>query len=72
MKKFAVAGMSFFDNDLKLEIIEAETWKKALCKHSVFNYENDDLSWLSDDIEMAKNDAIDGDFTFDVIEITKQ
>ena len=29
MKYFAVAHMDFFDNDLKIEFVYANTWKEA-------------------------------------------
>ena len=34
MNKFAVGYISFFDNVLKVEIIEAKDWKDALLQHS--------------------------------------
>jgi len=32
MKKFAVAYTNFFDNDLKIKIVEASDWREALIK----------------------------------------
>lgn len=34
MKKFVVGIMSLFDYDLKLEIVEAENVKQAMCLHT--------------------------------------
>lgn len=72
MKRYAVAHTDSFENDLKIEIIEAEDWKSALSKHSKLLDENgnpDDNSWLPDNIEDAKQSAFDADFQFDVIEL---
>lgn len=70
--RFAVAYTDEFENDLTIEIIEANTWKDALSKHSKMMDENgnpDDNSWMSDNIEQAKEDAFNADFQFDVIEL---
>ena len=65
MKKYAVGSLNFFDNELKIEIVETDSWKEALSKHSDFG----DVSWLADDMETAKADAFDGDYAFDVVEL---
>lgn len=44
MNKFAVAYINFFNNDLIIEIIEADNWKDALFKHSKMQLED----WESD------------------------
>ena len=70
LKKFIVGYINFFDNSLKVELVEAENWKEALAKHSSMVDENgnpDDNSWLPDDIEKAKKFAFD--FQFDVKEL---
>lgn len=69
--KYAVAAVTFHENVLKIEIVEAENWKEALSKHSLFTEAGDpgDVSWLSDDIENAKCDAFGGDILFDVLEV---
>ena len=64
MKKWAVAYINFFDNELSIEIIDASTWKKALGKAHPGLEE-----FLSDDIEEAKYDAFNGDWMFEVKEI---
>lgn len=67
--KYAVAATNFFDNVLSIEIIEADDWKDAVLKHSVFV--NNDV-WLPDDIEDAKVEAFNTDILFDVIELNCQ
>lgn len=69
--KYAVAAVTFHENDLKIEIVDAENWKEALSKHSLFTEDGDpgDVSWLSDDIDNAKSDAFSGDILFDVLEV---
>jgi hypothetical protein len=63
MKRYAVATINFFDNILKIEFTEANTWKEALdiCYHL-------DGYYLPDDIEEAKAEAFNGDWMFDVKE----
>lgn len=71
MAKYAVGYMNFFDNDLKVDIIEAGNWKEALSKHSSlakYTFE-ESVGFLSDDFETAKDEAIDVDFLFDIVEI---
>lgn len=69
--EYAVAAFSFHENELRIEIVEAENWKEALSKHSLFTEAGDpgDVSWLSDDIDNAKSDAFNGDILFDVLEV---
>jgi hypothetical protein len=38
MKKFVVAYINFFDNELKLNIIEAENWSDAIMKAGYGDY----------------------------------
>jgi len=69
MKKFAVGYMSFFDNVLKIEIVEAENFKSSIVKHSLLR----DSSWLSeipDDLEEIKTFFWNTDSMIDVLEIT--
>lgn len=63
---YAVAIINFFIRELKIEFIEAATWKDALSKHSSMLL---DISLLSDEIEEAKREAFDADFLFDVKEL---
>lgn len=68
MKKFAVAYGSF-NNNIKIEIIEANAWKEALYKHTLLQKEWDGILELSDNFEEAKLDAIGADCMFDVVEL---
>lgn len=69
--KYAVAAVSFLENDLKIEIVEAGNWSEALSKHSLFMDcgKPGDVSWLGNDKSIAKDEAIEADIIFDVIEI---
>lgn len=69
--KYAVAAVTFHENVLKIEIVEAENWKEALSKHSLFTEAGDpgDVSWLGNDIDDAKHAAFSGDILFDVLEM---
>lgn len=69
--EYAVAAVSFHENDLKIEMVEAENWKEALSKHSLFTEAGDpgDVSWLPDDIDDAKSEAFNADIMFDVLEV---
>lgn len=71
MTKFAVGYMNFFNNNLKVDIVEAENWKEALSNHSAFaGYSvEENTGWLPDDLETAKSEAFKADFLFDVVEI---
>ena len=71
--RYAVSYMNFWDNDLKIQIVEANDWKEALSKHTLFNKpeypEDHDMSWISDNFETAKEDLSNADMLFDVVEI---
>jgi len=71
MKTYVVSVISFFDNVLVSEKIEADSWKEALFKHSRMKDEDEPIGedWLSDDINDAKMDAFNADFAFEVFEI---
>lgn len=76
MKKFAVAFISFMDNELTIEFHEANTWLEALSKHSKI-----DAAWFKElvepdgepdsnvDLKDAKQWAFDADSMIDVKEI---
>lgn len=66
MRRWAVGWMTFFDNVLKIEIVEAEDWHSALLKHSKVG---EDPWEFPPDLEEAKQEAFNGDCTFDVIEV---
>lgn len=63
--RYCVAFISFHNNELVQEIIEANSWKEALQKHSMIDY---DIK-VSDDMETAKVEFFDGDAVFSVIEL---
>lgn len=73
MTKYAVAYISFFENELKVEIVEAaKGWKEALSKHSLLLDKDGnpgDIGWLPDDIDEAKEEAVNADMSFDIKEI---
>lgn len=68
MSKFAVGFINFFDNELEIEIIEANNWREASIKHSSSMW--DSLTEIdredSEDPEDAENE------TFSVIPETLQ
>lgn len=65
MKKYAVAYMNFFDNDLKIKIVGSLGWRDALIKAFPI------MSWVSSgNLEESKETAFDHDVLFDVVEIT--
>lgn len=69
MKRWAVGFISFMDNEMKIEIISAATWKTALALHAAAGgYEIADDE-LSDDMETAKQQFFDQDAMFDVAQI---
>lgn len=69
--KCVVAAVSLLENDLKIEMVEAENWQEALSKHSLFKEDGNpgDVSWLSNVMETAKFEAFHADIMFDVLEI---
>lgn len=70
MKKFAVGYIDFYDNELIIEIIEAEDWYTALRSHTKLKSLNEDECYLpSDSLEAAKDIAFNSDFMIDVVEI---
>lgn len=68
-KKFAVAHVDFYDNDLIIEIIYAEDWKEALFKHSKLKSDDWDLPPFGDTLEEAKKYSFNCDMMIDVIEL---
>lgn len=68
MKKFAVGHIDWFDNNLIIEIIEAEDWKSALMKHSKIASDWE-VDYFGETLEEAKSNAFDSDMMIDVIEL---
>ncbi len=74
MEKFAVGYLNFFENELIVEVVEAEDWFDAIKKHSKLKteYEDEYLEEMcSEGMEMAKNAAFDGEWTFDVKKVAE-
>ena len=71
MPVYVVSTISFFDNIIFSEKIEAESWKEALLKHSKMRNEGEEIGydWLPDDINTAKEEAFNADMTFEVLEL---
>lgn len=68
MKKYAVAHLNFFDNDLRIKIVEALDWREALIKaFHVMEWVKGAYDW---GLEDAKAQAFGQDVLFDVVEIT--
>lgn len=59
-----MAYISFFENDLELKIVKADDWKDAL--RIGFDLMS---GWLPDDMEEAKVEAFNQDWSFNVVEI---
>jgi Mg/Co/Ni transporter MgtE len=68
---YAVGVLSYFDNELKIEFVEAASIKEAVAGHSMLK--SDDMSeWLEempDDLETLKEHFFNGDMAVDVKEI---
>ena len=67
MKRYVVSYMSFYDNDISLELVEAVDWQSAVQKSKF------DIEYVLEDtldLEEAKQLAFDCDEVFSVLEIT--
>ncbi len=60
--KFAVAFMDFFENDLKIKIVEADDWREALVKAFEASFEGETL-------KEARVAAFNQDYLFNVVEL---
>lgn len=73
MKKYAVAYINFFDNDLKMSIQEAENEVDACKKHLLNNNVSDEKnSWvynLPDNLEELQYEMFNMDSQINAIEI---
>lgn len=76
MSKFAVAYINWFDNDLSIEIVEANSWWEALFKHTCLVDQQDIYQDLIDannfDIDEWKRISFDCDSMIDVVELTER
>ena len=69
MNKFAVGYINFFDNNLIVEIVEADNWFDAIWQHSKMLL-GDDEPWLpSMSLEDTKIEAFNADMMIDVIKL---
>ncbi len=66
MKNFVIGVFSLFTNELKLELVKAETWQEAVFKHSQCPF---DTSSTWNTIEEARAEAFELDGGFDILEI---
>lgn len=65
MKRWAVGFYNLFENELTIELVEADDWFMALMQHSkIVGYELPDAS-----LDEAKQAAFDCDAGIDVVEI---
>ena len=75
MTQFAVGFADFFDNDLVVEVVEADDVHAAILGHSKFKdskYKEDDAKWLADmpkDIDELKEFFFNADILFGAIKI---
>ena len=72
MKKFAVGYANFFDNDLVIEIIEADNIKSAIAKHSGLTSDDDLIEWcatMPDTLKEIQQYFFDGDTLVGATEI---
>lgn len=76
MKKFAVAYFTYFDDKLKVEIVEAFNWRQAIACHSeIAKYvgkSDEDLMPPEEethDLESMKRYFFNGDSMIDVVEV---
>lgn len=77
MKRFAVAyadrykaDTAVFDNNLTIEIVEANDWREAMFKHSKIEpEEDDDIYKIAHTIEEVKKQFWQADTLVDIVEI---
>lgn len=70
MKRFVVGYIDWMNNDLKLEIVYAKTWKEALAGHTKYPWKNEPQHAPdTDDIELFQQACFDCDCMMNVIEV---
>ena len=77
MKKFAVAYASLFENNLVIEVVDAENEKQAILNHSKVKSDDpvvqqetvDWINGMSDDMEDIKEEFFNGEILVDVLEL---
>lgn len=70
--KYAVGHIDFFNNDLKIEVVAADSVKEALSKHSAIGESKEVLEWLDslpEDLESIKEEFFNADQCVDVVEL---
>lgn len=69
MNKYAVAYISFFENNLKIEIIECDSIKNAIKKHSYLQADDlqDWINNMSDDFNDIKSEFLECDSMIDAV-----
>ena len=67
MRKWAVAYVNSFDNDLTIEIVSADTWSSALLSHSKIGEDMNEC--IGVDLDSTKTNFFDCDALVDVTEI---
>lgn len=68
MKRFAVAFVHLSDNELKVEVVQANDWLSALSKTS-FMQDQDWLHEVPTVLEDAKQFFFDADMLLNVVEV---
>ena len=71
MKKYAVSYINFFNNELTTEIVEAETIKEAVAKHSKISSDGHILEYMQNckDLDEIQTKFFDTDCMVSVIAI---
>lgn len=62
MARYAVGYINYFDNEMVIEIVQANNWHEALAQHSQIG----EMEYPTDDIKEAKQEFFNCDSMFDV------
>lgn len=74
MKMFAVGMISFFENEVVVEIIVAEDVKSAIASHSMIKSDEHMAEYVNEmpnSLDEIKSMLIDGEMGVDVVEIPR-
>lgn len=69
MSKFVVGYIDWFDHNLKLELIEADTWREAVSSHSSFPWKEEGYTPNMKDPEAFKHECFDADCMMSWLEL---
>lgn len=69
MTRFAVGYLNTFDNDLIVEVVEANSWHEAILKHHKAVDHFDEENQLPTDIDKAKQAFFDQDASIGFVQI---